>query len=150
MTSLYPSLLRLIERAIQNPVKGYSVYILNEPESVWPRLGRPFSFQKTNKPTPALSWFGIYDTAMGPIIYIGICDYPEWCRPVYDLALKKQLLEGQSFRKPYIDLLRGELCFALKEQKTAGLLLAREAEMQEKMLAEFFAEVIQLLGEYLA
>jgi hypothetical protein len=150
MTSLYPSLLRLIERVIQYPVKGYSVCMLDEPESVWPRLGRPFSFQKTNKPTPALSWFGIYDTAMGPIIYIGVSDYPEWCWTVYDLALKKQLSEGQSFRKPYIDLLRGELCFALKEQKTAGLLLAQQGEMQEKILTAFFAEVIELLGESLA
>jgi hypothetical protein len=150
MTLLYPSLIRLIERAIQSPVKGYSISMLNEPESVWPRLGRHFSIQKENTGAPAFPWFGIYDTAMGPIIYIGISDNPQWCRPVYDSALKRQLAEGQSFRKPYIDLLRGELCFTLKEEKTGLLLLGQYGEMQEKMLLDFFTEVVLYLGEYLA
>ena len=148
MTSLYPSILQLIERAIQNAVNGYSIHILEEPESVWPRAGRFFSLSKENTATPVFPWFGIYDTAMGPIIYIGISGHPQWCIPVYESALKRQLGEGHNFKKPYIDLLRGELCFALKEEKTGLLFLPPIGEIHEKIVFSFFAEVISYLGAY--
>jgi len=148
MNSLYPSILQLIDRAIQRPVSGFSVSLLHESESVWPRLGRYFNLAKENGTNPFISWYGIYDTAIGPIVYIGIRDQPDWSKAIYTSTLKRQLPEGNHFRKPYRDLLRGELCFALKEDKTGWLFQTRQRDLQEKMLFDFYTEVLRFFEGY--
>jgi hypothetical protein len=149
MTSLYPSLIRLIERAIQSHVEGYSSGIFPGHEEGWPRLGRHFSLQKDGSTVIIYPWFGVYDTALGPIIYIGFNGRGGWCQPVYEAVLTEILSEGVTYRNPYKDLLRTELCFALKEERLEWLKTTEPEEKYEKMLLDFFAEVITFIGQFL-
>src|ERR1022692_2528052 len=146
MSPLYPSLIWLIERAIQSHVEGYSSGIFPGHEEGWPRLGRHFSLQKDGCPVIIYPWFGVYDTALGPIIYIGFNGRGGWCQPVYLAVLTEVLSEGRTYRKPYKDLLRTELCFVLQEEKLDWLKSAEPGEKYEKILLDFFAEVICHIG----
>jgi hypothetical protein len=148
MTALHPSLIRLIERIIQTPVEGFSSAIFPGPDADWPRQGRYFSLQKDGAQAIIYPWFGVYDTAFGPVIYIGFNGNSSWCQPVYQPALAWGLTEGRTYRRPYEDMLRKELCFALKEEQLNRFKATGSAESQEKILSEFFAEVIGHIGRF--
>jgi len=149
MTSLYPSLIRLVERAIQSHVEGYSSAIFPGHDEEWPRLGRHFSLQKDGSPIIIYPWFGVYDTAFGPIIYIGFNGQQGWCQPVYETAIANGLSEGRSYKMPYKDILRNELCFPLKDESLEWLKTAESEEKHEEIVLIFFAEVVNCIGQYL-
>jgi hypothetical protein len=149
MTDLYASIIRTIERIIQGPLDGFSSAIFPGAEAEWPRQGRFFSLQKDGSAVIIYPWFGIYDTAIGPIIYIGLNGESGWCQPVYIPALENSIDEGHTFRRPYNDLLRRELCFALKNEQVSTLVSTTIHPEREKLLFDFFAEVIVHIGRYL-
>jgi hypothetical protein len=149
MTVLHSSLIRQIERTIQSPIENFSSAIFPGPEMEWPRQGRHFSLQKDGASTIIYPWFGLYDTALGPVIYIGFNGETGWCKPVFDAVLAKELTEGSTYRIPYKDLLRQELCFALKEEQHSRIKSAISDQGREMILLDFFSEVISHVGQYL-
>jgi hypothetical protein len=150
MNSLYPSVIRLVERAVHCQVEGFHTGIFAGPEEPWPRLGRHFSLQKEGGQEIIYPWFGVFETAMAPIIYIGFNGQPGWCQPVYEKILTQILSEGSHYKMPYKDILRHELCFTLKEENFDWLRSSEPAEKYERLLTDFFSEVVDHIGQYLA
>jgi hypothetical protein len=149
MTVLHASLIRLIERIIQSPAEGFSSAIYPGPEAAWPRQGRHFSLQKDGAPTIIYPWFGFYDTAFGLVIYIGFSAEAGWCEVIYDAVQLKGLTGGITYRKPFADLLRKELCFMLDEDHCNRFKSTIPIGVQEKILSDFFTEVMGHIAQYL-
>jgi hypothetical protein len=149
MNSLYPSVIRLVERAVHCQVEGFHTGIFPGPEAPWPRLGRHFSLQKESGHEIIYPWFGVFETAIGAIIYIGFCGQPGWCQPVYEKAIAQSLSGGLTYKIPYRDILRKELCFALKEENVDWLKSSEPAEKYERLMIDFFSEVVDHIGQYL-
>jgi len=149
MTSIYPSLIPLVELAIQSHVEGYSSAIFPGHEEAWPRLGRHFSLQKDGTAIIIYPWFGAYDSALGPVIYVGLSGLPGWCEPVYEIMLTQKPSSGKTYRMPYKDSLRNEICFVLKEENADWLKSTEAEEKHKKLLFDFFAEVINCIGQYI-
>jgi hypothetical protein len=135
MNSLHLSLITCIERIVRIPPSGFSSAVLSGKELEWPRMGIYFTLQKDDAAHAVCPWFGLYDTAVGPIIFIGFTGVTGW-----------RLSEGSSFKRPYIDFVRQEFCFALKEERLAEFKSARSFIVKEKILSDFFTEVIHCIG----
>lgn len=149
MTALYSSVIRLIERTIQSPVEGFSSAVFPGRDAEWPRQGRYFSLQKDGHAVIIYPWFGMYDTAMGPSIYIGFHGRAGWCEPVYEVALAAQPPAGRTYRKPYVDILRQELCFPMNEEHLAKMESVGHLPSHERILSDYFKEVIHYMGQFL-
>jgi hypothetical protein len=149
MTALYSSVIRLIERTIQSPVEGFSSAVFPGRDADWPRQGKYFSLQKDSGPIIIYPWFGMYDTAMGPSIYIGFHGRAGWCEPVYEPAVAAKPAAGKNYRKPYVDVLRQELCFPMNEEQLAKLETVTQMLIHEKILSDYFIEVINYMGQFL-
>ena len=134
MSILNTSLINCIENVLQNPPNGFSSSILSGREASWPRVGVYFNLCKNGASDPLCPWFGVYDTALGPIVYIGFDGITGW-----------HLSEGNTFKKPYMDMLRKEFCFALKDDWFNRWQSASVAG-RERIMLDFFNEVIQSIS----
>jgi len=97
-------------------------------EFEWPRTGIHFSLRKHGISASLSPWFGVYDTAIGPIIYIGFEGVTAW-----------RCAEGHYFKRPYVDVLRKEFCFALKDEQLYAFQNAFSSTVREAILRDFFS-----------
>jgi len=140
---------KLIEKVIQSSLPEFDVNNYNQAKSIneW-RNGKYFSLQKKGSNTVIYPWFGVYYDKEKTLIYIGF-NYS--CKPIHDAYNDDKLdSKGIYSEKPYFDVGGwDEICYELKDNDFKRFNTMTEPKEQEKLLSDFFMEVIKKVEPYI-